>query len=616
MAGFMQKAKGFLVYKEPKNEERGFELLEGENEGMPNPPDTAPPAAGMKQDQNQSRQQNNANQQNENGNNQAGKQGGGQESGPEGEAAPQKKGRFSKKDRDSTSEESGDEARGGKKSPKNPEFISASLAANIETIKQKFHMPRNQDVVIREFKIGWKIDACLCFIGGMVDKNMLTQSLLPRLMSRELIYEVGRRCPIDVLIDNVLNVSKVDKLKRFTDIVLNMLRGDSVLFIEGCDECAVIDTVGYKTRSIEQPVTEKVVKGSQEGFTENLRTNITMLRRIIKNENLIVETMTVGKADNNTIAILYHDEFANPEVVQEVKKRLNRINTDFVYGDGMVEQFIEDNSFMLFPQTISTERPDRAASFLMEGQVVIFGDGTPFALSVPVTFFRLLHSSEDVNTRWLFGTFLRLVRIFGLFVATFLPGLYTAIVLFHPEVIPTELLISVTQAKEPVPFPTIVELLILEGAFELIREGGIRVPTAIGQTLGIVGAIILGQAAVAAGLVSPVVVIIVSITALGSFTIPNYEFGLAVRIERFLFIAVGAVLGIYGLSLMIFLLAILACSMKSFGVPFFVPVAPKTRANPDVIVRRPIWQQKERPDSNQSANRQRQGSNVKNWSKE
>jgi spore germination protein KA len=268
-------------------------------------------------------------------------------------------------------------------------------------------------------------------------------------MSKEIIYEIGRRCPVDVLLESVLTLYKVEKLKRFTDIVLQLLRGASVIFIDGCDECIVIDTVGYKTRSVEQPVTEKVVKGSQEGFTENLRINVTMIRRIIKNENLIVETMTVGKSDNNNVAILYHDQFANPEVVEEVKKRINAIDTDFLPGEGALEQYIEDNPFMLFPQTLSTERPDRAASFLMEGQVVLFANGTPFALSVPVTFFRLLHSSEDANTRWIYGTFLRIVRIFGLFCATFLPGLYVAIILFHPEAIPTELLLSIAQARGP-----------------------------------------------------------------------------------------------------------------------------------------------------------------------
>ncbi|NMA25137.1 MAG: spore germination protein [Clostridiales bacterium] len=391
MAGIFQKTKEFLVYKEPKDEEHGFELLEGKNEGMINPL----PEGSVSGRQNQSAQQQNSKNNQSDG----------------GKEEQQKKGRFSRKDDENTGNTE------QYRPQKDPEFISDKLCDNIETIRQKFHIPRNQDVNIREFRIGWKISACISYIDGMIDKDMLNLSVFPRLMSREITCEIGKRCPVDVLIENVLPVFKAKKLSRFTDIVLSILGGFSVLFIDGCSECAVFETTGYKTRSVDQPVTEKVVKGSQEGFTEDLRINITLLRRIIKNENLIVEIMTVGKSDNNNVAILYHDEYANPEVVREVKKRISRINTDYLPGEGVLEQYIEDNTFMLFLQTLSTERPDRAASYIMEGLIVLFADGTPFALSVPVTFFRLLHSSEDSNTRWLFGTFLRLVRIFGLFCA-------------------------------------------------------------------------------------------------------------------------------------------------------------------------------------------------------
>lgn len=249
----------------------------------------------------------------------------------------------------------------------------------------------------------------------------------------------------------------------------------------------------------------------------------------------------------------------------------------------------------------------------MEGQVVIIAEGSPFSIAVPVTFFRLFHTSEDTFVRWPAANFLRFIRLFGLFCATFLPGFYVALTLYHVEMLPTELLLSIARAKELVPFPTILEVLMMEVSFELIREGGIRVPSVIGQTLGIVGALILGQAAVAAGLVSPLLVIVVSITGLGSFAIPNYTLALSIRIERFLFIIAGAVLGFYGISLMAVMLAFFACSMKSFGVPYFAPVAPKTKVNPDVVTRHPIWSQKKRPDELNTPNRKRQGNNPKLW---
>lgn len=592
MAGFFQTIGNFLKYSEPKNEELGFELLDSKNEGVeqdtpqnvPNTENTTAPDTQKQKEPKNNEKLKSA-------------------------KVPLKVNEWNEAKKNENSKE--------KCQPlADPDLVSNELCVNLATIRQKFDMPKNQDILIREFKIGRKIKAFICFIEGMIDKNMLNLSIFPQLMSKELSSDITEECPVDYLMENVLTVYKVNKIKKYTDIIIQVLGGASALFIEGCSECILLDTRGFEKRNIEQPVTETVVNGSQEGFTENLRTNLSMIRRIVKNEKLVTELLPVGKMNNSNCAIVYLEGIANPEVVKEVRKRIERINSDFVLGDGIIEQFIEDNPFMLFPQVLTTERPDRTASFVMEGQVVIIGEGTPFAMTVPVTFFRLLHTSEDSFARWPFGSFLRLIRMVGLFCATLLPGLYVSIALFHPEAIPTDLLVAIATEKESVPFPTILEVLMLEIAFELIREGGIRVPSVIGQTLGIVGALILGQAAVAAGLVSPILVIIVSVTALGSFAIPNYSLSLAIRIERFLFIFAGAILGIVGIALILFILAVTACSMKSFGVPFFAPVAPRTRINPDVILRYPIWMQKNRPDAINAPNRKRQGDNVKKWNDE
>ena len=607
MAGFLKTIADFFSYKEPKNEEHGFELLEDESEGVEQ--DNASNAENTQSSKPEDSQQNN----NQN------------------EASPkeQKDNKQNsvqieklKLNKTPIKVEDWNESRNNEKNenacqpPDNPENISSELCMNLATLKQKFGMPKNQDIIIREFKIGRKVKAFMAYIEGMIDKSTLNLSIFPQLMSKEISEEISDECPVDFLMENVLTVYRVYKTNKYQDLILQILSGASVLFIEGCNECIIIDTRGFEKRNVEQPVTESVVKGSQEGFTENLRTNLTLVRRIIKNEKLVIEMLPLGKMDNSNCALLYLEGIVNPKVVNEAKKRIQRINSDFVLGDGVVEQFIEDNPFMLFPQVLTTERPDRTASFIMEGQVVIIAEGTPFAITAPVTFFRLFHSSEDTSARWPFGTFLRFLRLVGLFCATLLPGLYTAIALFHPEAIPTELLSSIATAKESVPFPTILEVLMLELGFELIREGGVRVPSVIGPTLGIVGALILGQAAVAAGLVNPILVIIVSVTALGNFVIPNYSLALAIRIERFFFIFAGAFLGIYGIALVVFILACQACSVKSFGVPFFSPVAPKTKVNPDVILRYPIWTQQNRPDTMNTPNRKRQGNNVKNWSKE
>jgi len=273
----------------------------------------------------------------------------------------------------------------------------------------------------------------------------------------------------------------------------------------------------------------------------------------------------------------------------------------------MIEQFIEDKPFQIIPQVLNTERPDRAASFIMEGQVIIIGEGVPFVNVVPVTFFAMFHAAEDSFLRWPFGTAIRLIRILGLFLATLLPALYVSLILYHQEMIPTDLLVAFATARENVPFPTIIEVLMLEISFELIREAGIRVPGVIGPTLGIIGALILGQAAVAANLVSPVLIIVVAVTGLGNFAIPSYSLATGIRLIRFGLILSGAFLGFYGVAAFLFIAGCFACSIKSFGVPFLSPISPVTKKNPDIIARMPNFKQKMRPDYLNTPNRKRAG---------
>lgn len=489
--------------------------------------------------------------------------------------------------------------------------VSKDLIINKKIIEQCFSMPRNQDIIIREFNVARKIKAFLVFVDGMVDKTSLNQFILPQLMHPENFKHFVGQYPVDYILDNVLSISQVTKTKDFNEIKTQILNGLSVLFVDGCKEAIMMETRGFEKRSIERPITEQVVKGSQEGFTENLRTNLTLLRRIIKNEKLITEILPVGKLNKVNCAILYIEGITNPKIVEEVRNRINNIDTDFIAGNGMLEQLIEDNYLMPFPQVVSTERPDRAASFIVEGQVVIITEGDPFALAVPVTFYRLFHTSEDSMLRWEYGTFLRIIRFIGVMSALLIPGLYVALVLYHHEMIPTPFLESIIKTREHVPFPTIVELLLMEIAFELIREGGLRIPGMIGQTLGIVGALILGQVAVQAGLVSPILIVIIALTGLGSFTMPNYSMALAIRILRFFFVFAGGIAGFYGISLAFIIIGALACYMKSFGVPFLAPVAPSAKVNPDTIIRQPLFNQRMRSDPFNTPNRKRNNKGSK-----
>lgn len=493
--------------------------------------------------------------------------------------------------------------------------VSSDLNENMKTLTNRFNLPKNQTVIIREFNLGRKIRAFLIFVDGMVQKTIINEVLLPELMKPENFNELKEESPLDYIMKNVISVDIIKKGEEFETISLQILNGMTALFVEGCNDCLIIESKGFEKRNIDVPVTEAVIRGPQEAFTEDIRVNITLIRKIVKNENLIAEVIQVGKANRTNIGILYLKGVANEKVIKEVKQRLNSIDVDFTTGNGMVAQLIEDHPFMLFPQIISTERPDRAASFIMEGQVVIIDDGTPFADAVPVTFFTFFHTSEESHLRWQYGMLLRLIRMMAIFTTMFLPSLYVALALYHQEMIPTPLMDSIAKARENTPFPVILEIIMMEASFELIREGSIRVPGVIGQTLGIIGALILGQTAVAAGLVSSILIIIVALTALGSFAVPSYELALALRIIKFIFIFFAAIAGFYGLSVGIFIMGGLLCSMKSFGVPFLSPIAPKTKSNPDTLLSYPIWMQKTRPDSNNTPNRKRQGQQPRGWIK-
>ncbi|MBM7583147.1 spore germination protein KA [Caldicoprobacter guelmensis] len=483
-------------------------------------------------------------------------------------------------------------------------MVALNIDVNMEYVKYRFSVPKNQDIVIREFNVAKRFKAFLVFVDGMMDKTVINQFVLPQLMDDGNFREFNQGDILDYIVRNVVSVYQVTKLREYDRIIPQILNGVTALFIDGCNEALLIESRGFEKRSIEAPRTENVIRGPQEGFTENLRTNLSLLRRIIKNEKLITEMLPVGDKNKINCALVYLEDTADPELVKEVKRRIRNIRHDFVESSGMLEQLIEDNPFMLFPQVISTERPDRAASFIMEGQVVIVCEGSPFVIAVPVTFFHLLHSSEDTMLRWQYGAFIRLTRFIGVLVAALVPGLWMALVQFHSEMIPTPLLLSILKMREAVPFPVVVEVLTMEVAFELIREGGIRVPGLIGQTLGIIGALILGQAAVAAGLVSPILIIIVAITGIGNFVIPNYSLAMAIRIVRFFFILMGTVLGFYGISVGLTILMVLTCSMKSFGVPFLTPFTPKTKRSSDLIVRKPLYEEVVTEDYMDAVNRE------------
>ena len=491
--------------------------------------------------------------------------------------------------------------------------VSTSLQANLQYVKRELHSPKNKDVIIREFKVMNCCDACVVYIDGMADKNTINNFILRQLMLRPLPEQAGEVCSLDYIAENLLAANEIQRVRDIDAAIREVLNGLTALFVDGAPECILVETRGYESRSITEPLNEQVVYGPQEAFVEQLRTNITLIRKIIRSKDLITEIRPIGKGGQISCAMLYVDGIVNPRVVREMKRRLDNINVNITIGTGIVNELIEERPFSLFPQSLSTERPDRTAAFLMDGQIALILEGSPQAIIVPITFFHLFHTSDDSTLRWQYGNFQRYVRLIACFFAIFLPGLYLALTLYHSEMIPAELMSSLHQARENVPFPAVIEVLLMELSFEIIREAGVRVPGLVGQTLGIIGAIVLGQAAVEAGLVSPVLIIIVAITGLGNFAIPDYRLSYAIRISRFIFIVLGTIAGFYGISAGMYVMFGFACSLKSFGVPYFSPVAPKTESNPDIVTRGPVWTQIQRPDFLNTRNRRRADDSVMGW---
>lgn len=502
------------------------------------------------------------------------------------------------------------------KTAQNNGLITNDLKTNRKMIETLYGLPVNKDVVVREFELGTipGIKAMLVFMDGLVDKaivNHLLQSLM-------LFSGVGRPEGriADFVKENLLPGNQVQEVDNFKDVLKGVNFGDSAFFFDGSDRSLVVETKGIEHRMVDKPNTEQTVRGPQEGFGEILRVNTALIRKHARSGELTTEMYTVGERLPNDVAIMYLRDLANVDLVNEVRRRIKSIKIDFMMDSGMLEGMIEDSPYNLNPQTIATERPDRVASFLAEGKVAILVNGSPQALVVPCTMFAQLHTGEESYLRWQYGTFIRYVRVLAFYISFLLPGVYLSIVLFHQEMIPTELLLAIAGNRERVPFPSVVELLLLEFSFELVREAGVRIPGVIGTTIGIVGALILGQASVQANIVSPILVVLVAVTGLSSFAVPNFALAFSLRIYRFFYIMLGALLGFFGITIGLFVQILLTTNLQSFGVPYLSPSGPRTRLGYDVVYRLPLFFHETRPDYNNAQDVRRAPRISRGWVKQ
>lgn len=476
------------------------------------------------------------------------------------------------------------------------QLLSTSLEDNHNILKLAYKTPENFGVSMRNLSIGVQgTKGLLVFLEAMIDKKQLDLAIMQPLMGLSHV-DIQQENLIDELLERYLPCAQTTKVSDYNLLQDAINRGKAVLLLDGVNEAIAIEAIGVEHRSISEPKHEQSLRGAQNAFTEVLGVNIGQVRSLLKTSDLVIRTMKVGTKGQQLCAVLYLESVANPAVVIAITDRIKQINIDFVGTVSMLEELIVDTPLSIFPQSISTERPDRVAYNLAVGRVVVMLDGTPFVLIVPVTFFSLLEAIDDYAGNFIYINFYRLIRYFGLFLSVLFPALYLAVTVFHPEAVPTELLLAIAASRLEVPFPSIAEILIMELSFELIREGGLRIPGILGSTIGIVGALILGQAAVSAKIVSPVIVIIVAVTGLASFAIPEHRLINAMAMLRFIFIILGGFLGLVSVACGMVLLLTLLCSLKSFGVPYMAPVAPKTKSALQGIVRTPFYRTVHRSD--------------------
>ena len=494
--------------------------------------------------------------------------------------------------------------------------LSTSLSNNIEYLKSIYKSNISSDINIREFKIpikNKKYNASLFFIDGVTDTISINDFILKPLLLKNSIEMKDSSTDIkksnnlaettpksltvkkfnleNFIYDSLIPQASVTKENQIKNIVEKINNGFTLLLIDTIPNGFLIETKGVKFRSISEPLTEPIIKGAHQGFVENLRVNTSLIRKIINNENLVIENLTCGTETKTDVSICYMSNITNESLISEVKYRLNNINLDYIIFPNDIENLIIDNPSSIFPETSSTERPDKAALNILNGKVIILINGSPYAIIIPTLFIDYLAAAEDNNVKHFYANFLRIIRYFSFFCALFLPGLYVAITSFHQELIPSELLFAIIAARKAIPFPVIFEILIMEFSFELLQEASIRVSSSFSTTIGIIGALILGDAAVSANIVSPILIIIVAFTGISSFAIPDYSLKYSVRILRFLFIILGYLAGFLGIAFGTFIMFAYMSSLSSFGIPYFSPYIPKKKTTSlDNIFVRPVWQ--------------------------
>ena len=487
--------------------------------------------------------------------------------------------------------------------------LPTSLRENLSEIRKMTH--NSNDVIVREFSFGHeqKINAAMVFVDGLVNNSIINENIIEPLM-----YKMGTLDLDEFLLTKdfsiiqrcVLSVSEVNVINTMDALASAFINGETVLLVEGLDRGLSVNTKGWERRSVSEPATDSVIRGPREAFTENLRTNTALIRRRIKSPALTMETMVAGEKTKTIISIAYLSGVANDEVIEEVKSRIACINTDAILESGYVQQYIEDAPLSIFPTMGYSEKPDVIAAKMLEGRVAILVDGTPFVLTAPFLLIENFQTAEDYYSHPYFMSLLRIVRVIALLISILAPAIYVGITTFHQELIPTKLLFTMVAARENIPFPAVAEAGIMLVVFEILREAGVRLPRPVGQAMSIVGALVMGDAAVSAGLIGAPMVIVIAITAVSIFAVASLMDS-ATLIRLFLLVLAGC-MGGFGIAMGLILVAAHVASLRSFGFPYMSPIAPvRFRDLKDSLVRFPLWMMRHRPTNMAKNDDVRQG---------
>ncbi|UOQ84070.1 spore germination protein [Gracilibacillus salinarum] len=455
------------------------------------------------------------------------------------------------------------------------------------------------DIKYREFAIGDQnpIHCLICYTEGLVNKDDINSFILEPLLSAsssERIDQMTSDAIYPHIKNQILTSTSVTEVASLDNAISGILSGKTALFINGENAALLISTEGFAARKVEEPDTESTVRGSREGFNEVLNVNTSLIRRKINNPNLTFEEMTIGKQTQTKIRIGYISGIANPKVVEEVKKRLNEIDTDTILESGYIEQFIEDHPYSIFPTIGNSEKSDKVAGKILEGRVAIFCNGTPFVLTVPHLLIEVFQVPEDYYSRPFLVSVMRLFRLGAFFLTLITPAFFVAIATYHHEMVPAFLLVTMAAAEEKVPFPVFLEAIMMIVIFEILREAGVRMPRPIGSAISIVGALVIGEATVQAGLISAPMVIVVALTAITGFVVSAIND--AIIIIRFFLLVLAGTLGFYGLLMGLLVVIGHLCSLRSFGSPFLAPFGPIFFSEwKDSFIRMPLRSLKFRP---------------------